>query len=146
MNLIEKIKLLFKIKEPAQDLANQLKGVKRGYKTVSFWVTFLGTLLSLVGALQGIIPATTAVLITTALTTVYNILRGLLKAEADGVRPPMQATEFWVGLLGILSSGLIQAQTAGVSGRWLTVAMAVVAGGMAAAQNLGAQAPIEKSK
>src|SRR5258706_8374631 len=104
MNIFQKIKLLFALRKPVGKVVDAIKDVKSGWKTISFWIALIGTLLSFVGALQGIIPAATAVLITTGLTAVYNILRGLVKNESDGVRPTFQSTEFWIGVLGIVAN------------------------------------------
>ena len=141
MGLIEKIKLLFKAQKPVGEFITQVKGARLKYKTIPFWVTLLGTGISLVGAVQGVIPATTAVVVSSLLTAAYNILRGADKMNQEGVKPPFRSTEFWLGALGIVGASLTEIQTAGVQSNVLTSCLALIAGAMAAAQNLGAQQP-----
>lgn len=141
MSLLTKIKMLFKLQKPAGQLINDVKKMERNWKEVSFWVSLVGSLAGFAGALSGVIPPATAMLITTGLGTVYNLLKGFQKAETEGVRPPLQSREFWIGAMTILSNGLIEAKTAGVDGEWVAITSAVIAGAMAAAQNLGAKQP-----
>lgn len=141
MKIIEKIKLLFKIRKPAGQLADQVKGIKRGWKKVSFWVSFLGTLLSVVAALSGVLTPYISLIINTTLTLFYNILRGLDKADEVGIRPIVQTTEFWQGAMGEASNAIVALHTGGIDPAWLHTAEMLIAMGMAAAQNLAAQQP-----
>jgi hypothetical protein len=141
MNILSKIKLLMKAKGPAESLWGKFKEVKRGYKTVSFWLAVCSSAVSLIGALNGLIPATTAVIIITGLTFTYNILRGLEKVDEVGVRPVIQTTEFWVGILNSAANGIISLQSGGISAEWLTVAQTVIVFAVGAAQNIGSRQP-----
>lgn len=141
MTLIEKIKLLFKSVGPAGKFINQIKGAKLLFKTIPFWITTLSSAIALVASLQGFIPATTGVIIISVLTAAYNILRGLDKTNQEGVKPVLLSTEFWIGAAGILSTMIIDMQNAGISSQFLATVQTVLAGIMAAAQNIGANQP-----
>lgn len=139
MSLFEKIALLFKANKPATQLVSQLKEAKAGYKTVSFWVTLLGTLLALIAAIKAVIPATTALVAITVITALYNVLRGLDKAGTDTNRGTFRSTEFWLAILGEASKAIVALQTGGVNPAWMASLSTIVAAAMAAAQNLSAQ-------
>lgn len=141
MGFLSKLKLLIKARKPIGEFVNQVKGAKLKYKTIPFWITLIGTGLSVVGAFQGVIPATAAAVITAVLTSGYNILRGADKMNQEGVKPPLKSTEFWVGAAGIISAGLMQIKAAGVNNEIITVLVSLIGGAMAVAQNLGAQQP-----
>lgn len=146
MNLIDKVKILVSIRKPLGIVVSELSDVKRGWKTIGFWITFLGSLIALVSALTGFMPATAALLTTTSLTVIYNIASGLRKADEVGVRPVLQSTEFWVGVLNSVGNGLMAIQTGGISPEWLVTAQTIIASVVGVAQNLGAQQPLETSK
>ena len=145
MKFLEKIKLLFKIRKPAGEIVKQLKGVKRGWKTLAFWITLLGSGLSTVGALTGIIPPIAQLAATTALTVVYNILRGAKKQEEAGVRGPFRTTELLVTSLNEIQKGIVAAQAGGINPEWFTMAHAIssmiAAAAAAAGQSMAAQQP-----
>lgn len=141
MGLIEKLKMLIKSAKPAGVFINQVKGARLKYKTIPFWTSLIGSLIALVASLQGFIPATTGILITTGLGAGYNILRGVDKVNQTGITPALRSTEFWIGSLAVISTSLIDLATAGITGPVLTTAQTVVAAAMAVAQNLGAQEP-----
>lgn len=142
MTIIEKIKLLFKIAKPAQQVAGEVKKIKAGYKTVTFWISLVGSLLALAGAASGFIPATVSLIITTILTAIYNILRSLDQATQPGVDPIFQSTRFWIGMLGQFSAALLALQSGGISAPWIVTAQSILAAIMAAAQGVGANQPI----
>lgn len=144
MGLLSKIKLLFVFRKPATDLINEVSQVKSGYKTVAFWVAVVGTLGSAVAAGTGIIPATYALIAGTVLTVLYNILRGATKADQVGVKPILQSTEFWMGVLTAISNGLLALKTGGIDPQWLTTAQTAIGAAMAAGQNLAGQQPTQK--
>ena len=141
MGFIEKLKLLFKARQPATDLINEIKDIKAGWKTLPFWVTVLGTLIALVAAAQGVIPATASLVIITVLTAFYNILRGATKANTPGVKPVLQTTEFWLGVLSQISNAILALKGGGINPEWFTTAEAIIGAAMAAGQNLAAQQP-----
>jgi len=144
MGFIEKLKLLFKARQPAIDIINEVKEVKAGYKTVPFWITLIGSALSLVAALQGMVPASVSLVATTALTFFYNVLRGATKADTTAQKPLIQTTEFWLGVLGQVSAALVALKQGGVNPAWLTTASTAVGIAMAAGQNLAGQQPTAK--
>jgi len=141
MGLIDKIKLLIKVQKPMGEIVNEIKGIKAGYKTLSFWVALLGSIMAAVAAFQGLIPSVVALITTTALTTIYNILRGLQNANMNGVEPVLKSTRFWVGVIGQLTNSLVALQTGGINPEWFATASTILAAAMAAAQSLGANQP-----
>src|SRR5258708_28611706 len=120
MNIIQGNKVLFSVRVPVQHSAGEIKDIKSGWKTIPFWVTLTGSLVSLGAAIQGFIPGTIAVVIITSLTVIYNILRGLIKADVNGVRPVFQSSEFWAGVIGILCDGILTLKNCGRSGHLFT--------------------------
>jgi len=143
MGLISKLKLLIKTAKPVGQFINQVKGAKLKWKTIPFWGTLLGSAVSLVAALQGFIPVTVGIVITGVLTVLYNIIRGLDKADQEGVKPTWKSTEFWVGVLGIISTQIVNMQTQGINSEVLVTINSLIAAAMALAQNLGAQQPAD---
>lgn len=146
MTLIQKIKLLFKVRKPAEELIQKGREIKRGWNKASFWISFFGTLASVGGALTGIIPPEASLLINTVLTCIYNILRGLDKADETGVRPVLRSTEFWQGANGAVGNAVVALQTGGIDPRWLHTAELIITVVMSISQNLGAQQPKVDSK
>jgi hypothetical protein len=141
-DVLSKLKLALKLREPAMALLAQAKDIKSGYRTLAFWVSVLGTLISLVGSLNGVIPPQIAIIVTTVLTAIYNILRGTNKADQVGIKPALKSTEFWQGAFGELSNSIVQLQTAGIDPQWFHMATAVIGMSMAIAQNIGAHQPV----
>lgn len=142
MTIIEKIKLLFKVKGPLTEIAGEVKNIKSGYKTLGFWATIIGGFVSLVAGLAGFIPATTALIVTTVLTAAYNIIRSIQNSNVPGVDPLFQSTRFWTGILGIVSNSVVALQQGGVNPEWLVTLNGILAAVMAGAQNIGAQQPV----
>jgi hypothetical protein len=141
MTIIEKIKLLFAVKKPVTALVNDVKQIKSGYKTLTFWVTIIGGLISVCSALAGFIPPTIALIISTALGVLYNIVRALQNAGVDGVTPVAQSTRFLVMVAGIVYAGLLSLKAGGVDPKWVETAIAILGAIGAASQSLGAQQP-----
>lgn len=146
MGLISKLKLLVKSARPVGRFISEIKGAKTKYKTIPFWVTITGSAISIVASLSGFIPATAGIVTTGLLTAAYNILRGLDKADQEGIKTTLKSTEFWVGAFGILSTQLMDMQTAGVNSQVLISINTFIATAMALAQNLGAQQPEDVKK
>ena len=146
MGMISKLKLLIKTAKPVGQFVNAVKGARLKWKTIPFWGTVLGSSLSLVAALQGFIPVTTFVIITGVLTSAYQIIRGLDKADQEGIKPTIWSTEFLVGSLGILSTQIVAMQTQGVNSPTLITVNTVIASLMAIMQNVGAQQPQDVQK
>jgi len=136
MSIIDKIKLIMKVQKPVAEVVGELKGVARGWKTVSFWVTLFGSLGSLAASVQGFLPPEYALLINTALVTVYNVLRGLNKADDMSSRPTWQSTEVWMGIMGQLNNGVLALQQGGVNEKWVMVSAAVLAAAMTLSRDL----------
>lgn len=136
MSLIAKIKLLFSAAKPAANLAGQLKEVGSGWKTIHFWVSLLGSAISLAASIKGFIPADISLIVTTALVASYNIMRGFDKTDSSVVHPPFQSTEFLMGLLAQLSNAVLALQQGGIASTHLVIAGTVLAGAMSIAQNL----------
>lgn len=144
MGLLEKLKLLFKARQPITDIITELKGVKSGWKTAAFWMAVLLSLVSLVGALQGLIPVTAALIATTAITLIYNILRGAIKSQIPGQKPFFQTSEFWLSVLGSVSAAIVVLQTGGINPAWFKEALGaigIILTSLGASQNLSGQQP-----
>lgn len=139
LGFIAKIKLLFKMQKPLGELAKAGSEAKAGWKTLSFWVTFLGTLGSTAAALTGIIPAPAQLVITTVLQAVYNVLRGAQKMEDPSVKGLARTTEFWLTGLSEIQKGLVAFQAGGIQPEWHAAATTIVGMALAAGQNLAAR-------
>lgn len=141
MGLIEKLKLLFKVRKPATDIINQVANVKSGWKTWQFWATFVGSLGALAASLKGIIPLEGSLITTTALTFLYNVLRGATKADVVGVKPLLQTSEFWISILGYAQTALLALQTGGIDPKWVMASSAFITAALGMGQNLAGQQP-----
>jgi hypothetical protein len=147
MSLFDKIKLLFVARKPAADFVANVKDIKRGFKTIHFWVTLLGSAGALFAAVKGFVPPEIGLIVTTVLVASYNIMRGFDKTDESIPHPALQSTELWLGILGQLSNAILALQKGGVASTHLVAAGAVIAGAMSIAQNLtsinsGLPAPI----
>lgn len=136
MNLIQKLKAVMLAKGPAQQIVGELREIKRGWKTPHFWVTLLGLGISLAGSLQGFLTPPQALILNTALGTIFNIFRGAEKADEPGIRPWYQSTEVLIGALGQVNNGVIALQSGGISAPELTTAVSVLAIAMKIARDL----------
>ena len=136
MSLWDKVKLLFVARKPAADFLANVKAVKRGWKTIHFWVSLLGSGIALVASIKGFIPADVSLIITTVLVASYGVMRGLDKTDESIPHPPLRSTEFWIGVLGQLSNAVLALQQGGISSTHLVVAGTVIAGAMSIAQGL----------
>lgn len=141
MTILSKIKLLFKIQKPANEIIDAVKQVKKTKKWVHFAVTILGTLLSTAAALGGAIPVTAQLVIVTVLQALYNIMRGLDKADDAEVRGTLVTTEFWMTGLSEIQKALLAAHDGGISAPWMTSLSSIVAATLAFGQNLAARKP-----
>lgn len=145
MTLIDKIKLLFAIRKPVAELAGEVKTIKTGWKTVGFWVTVLGTLVTIPAYISGFIPATTALIISTILTILYNIVRSIQAAQVEGTTVWYKSTKFYVGILGILAAGFDSFKTGGINPAWMVTASGLIGAIMALSQNVAASNPSDVS-
>jgi len=112
---MKKFFLKLKLAWKGREILGQVTQAAAGYKTLSFWVTLLGSLITYMAALKEIIPPTAALVITSVLVAVYNVARGVEKGGLTGVKPWYKTTEFWLGLGGQASNAMVTIQTGGVS-------------------------------
>ena len=137
MGLFAKIKAAW----AARKVVNQMGEIKRGWKTLSFWVTLAGNLVTLAVTLKGMVPAIAGIVAMTALTAVYNILRGAQKSEEAGVRAWWKTTEFWMGIGTEAIKGITVLKAGGVNPEWFGFTSAVLAGAMTIARDLAHKEP-----
>lgn len=132
MKLFDKIKLFIK----GNQVISQLSHVKRGYKTLSFWITLLASLGSFAGSIKGVVSPEISLIVTTALTALYNILRGLEKADEPGTRPWYKSTETWVGIGAQVQNACLAIKEGGIQESHLAAAAIVIGGVMSMARDL----------
>ena len=143
MNIFSKIKLLWKVKDPAEKLIDDLHGFKSGWRTWQFWTATLGSLVSLGGALAGIIPADASLIITTVLAGAYNWVRGMEKMDQNGTRPPLRSTEFLFGIVVVVGNILTALRQGGFDPAWIAQTQGVLSAIMVVAQSMGQHATPE---
>lgn len=80
MGFVAKIKLLFKMKKPIGNLIEEATNVKSGWKTTEFYLTILSNLITIAGALNGIIDPKTAAIVLAVLNGLYTTLRTIAKS------------------------------------------------------------------
>lgn len=147
MGLLEKLKLLFKARQPITDIITEIKGLKTGWKTWQFWTALLASFSTLIAALGGFLPATTILIATTAIAlfiSIYNLWRGAMKSQIPGQTPFLQTSEFWLSLVGCVPPALVALKTGGVDPKWLEMAlsaMGTILVSLGAGQNLSGQQP-----
>lgn len=93
MNLLSKLKLLWKVKKPVSNIAMEVsKMPKSGWRTTEFWLVIVSNLLTIAGALQGVIGAETAAVIVAVLNGIYGVLRTIAKKDLTVTTstPPVQ--------------------------------------------------------
>lgn len=132
MGIIAKIKALW----AARKVVSQMGDIKRGWRTWQFWVALLGNVISLFAAVKGFIPATVGLIIATALTGVYTLVRGWQKIDEENVKPIFRTTEFWLTLGTEFSKALVALQAGGVNPAWFGAASAVLAAILGLARDL----------
>jgi len=142
MSIIEKIKLLFVVKQPVTEIVGKLKDLKTGWKTLPWWISIVASLATVAASIGGFIPATTAVIVTVAVTFVYQVLRAIENAQMNGVAKWYVSTRFWSGLLAVISTALLSLQTGGIDPKWVGSALAVIGMIMGVSQNVGGQAVV----
>lgn len=140
MTLIQKLVLAWK----GRTLLSSMADAGKGWKTLHFWVTLVGSLLSYMAALKEYIPPVWALIITTALTASYNIMRGMDKAADDKEpRPWYRTTETWLNIGAQIQNALVTLQTGGVGTNQLTQANIILTGILATANNMANVEPKE---
>lgn len=138
-SLMNKIKLIWK----GRKIATELITIKSRWKKPSFWTAILGQAGSLIGALQGVIDPKVAIVISTVTTALYNYVRGLEKAETDGVSPYKTRSEFLLGITGLANSVFIGLQEQGINPAWMATSSVVIGHAMVAAGELSNMRPKE---
>lgn len=141
MGIAAKLKALW----AARKVVNTVIENRTGWKTISFWVTTLGSVIALVTALKGLIPVTVGVIVMAALSGIYNILRGLKKKQDDGVKSPWASTEFLQGLGTELSAMLLALQQGGVNAPWVATALTILGAIMAVTRDLANKEPAKEA-
>lgn len=137
----EKLMLLLKAKKPAEDVANDLKEIKRGWKTPYFWLVLIGHLGALVAAAQGVLDPKLALILNTVLAVLYNVLRGVNKSQEEGVREWWKTTEVWMSVGSQLSAGSLALQQGGINPTWLVTASTVLNAVLALSRDLSHKQP-----
>lgn len=84
MSLIKNLGLIWKNRKIITTASNSFDTIKEaqmksGWKTSEFWMTAVGQLMTLAGALNGVLDPKTAAIISASLTGVYGVLRTLAK-------------------------------------------------------------------
>lgn len=85
MNIIDKIKALFSLNKAISNIKEAYKmdsTVKPGYKTTEFWLTVITNIVTVIGAIKGLIPANVATIALTVLNAIYGVIRTLAKSNA----------------------------------------------------------------
>lgn len=80
MGIVNKIRLLLRLRKPAENLISEVSKVKSGYKSSEFWLTIVSNLVTIAGALNGILDAKTAAIVLAVLNGLYTVLRTIAKA------------------------------------------------------------------
>ncbi len=141
-NLINKIKLIWQ----GRSVAENLLQLGSRWREPTFWVALLGNLTTAIGAYQGLIPAEyTPILIiaNSIITAGYNYVRGLQKAETDGVKPYSSSSEFYLGLATMANNALLDMHSGGISTAWVAASTVVLGHAIAAARDLANMRPKE---
>lgn len=83
MGLLTKIKLFFEIKDAIKKLQEESK-VSHNYFSTEFVSKVVVQVLTIIGMLQGFIPANWALIIIASLTGLYMVLRTIYKIKNPG--------------------------------------------------------------
>lgn len=93
MGLFDKIKALWSLNSFYKKIKEEYKmdsTVKPGWKTSEFWLSLLALGVTLVGALNSLIPADKASMIIAVISGVYGIIRAVTKSNAPVLVVPEQ--------------------------------------------------------
>lgn len=138
-SLFEKIKLIWKGRSIAQNLIQ----LRSRWKEPTFWVALLGNVITAFAAFKHAIPPQTAIIINALLTAGFNYVRGLEKAETDGVKPYSTSSEFWLGLATMANNAMIDMQTGGISTTYLAGSTILLGHAIAASRDMANMRPKE---
>jgi len=126
MSIVEKIKALWAVRAIWATVSEAKKA--SGFASIKFWLAIVGGLVTLVGSIQGLIPATIAAIIIAALGIIYKLLRGAENAEQSGVDKWYASSGFVIFILTTLAEGVNQLQTVGISAPFMaSIGTALVA-------------------
>lgn len=99
--------------------------------------------MAFLSATQGIIPPQLVIILNASLTAIYNYLRGIEKAETDGVKPFKSSSEFILSLMTTANNAIIDMETGGVSTYYLGAASIALTHAVAAGRDLANMRPKE---
>lgn len=82
MNIIDKVKMFFKIQSSIKEVVKMAEDVKVNevkpfYKSRRFWMTTITQLINILGTAQGFIPVQVGVIGGIVLQSIYNIMQTL---------------------------------------------------------------------
>ena len=77
MNIIQKIKLYFKVQKEVKRIREG--AMKSGWKTTEFWLTIIGSGVAIFSAVGGLIPADLSAKIVGVAIMTYTIARAIVK-------------------------------------------------------------------
>lgn len=93
MNLLSKLKVLWKVRKPIGNIQEAVMQ-KSGWKTSEFYLVLITNLITIAGALQGVIDPKTMAIVIASLNGIYGVLRTLVKLNGGSVpaenTPPTQ--------------------------------------------------------
>jgi hypothetical protein len=139
--LLAKIKLVWQ----GRGIAENLMQIKSKWKEPTFWVSLLGNATTLLATYKGILDPKVAICLNAAFTAAYNYVRGLQKAQTDGVKPYSSSSEFWLGIATMVNNAAIDIQTGGVATTYLAGSRVLIGHAIAAARDLANMRPKEVS-
>lgn len=141
-SLLNKLKLIWQ----GRAIAESLVDIKSHWKEPSFWLALLTNVTTAVAALGGYLNANNApwfLVVNAVVTAGYNYVRGLQKAQSDGVKPFSTSTEFYLGLVGMVNNALVGMKTGGLDSAWIGGATVLLGHAIAAARDLANMRPKE---
>ena len=142
MNLWNKVKLMWK----GRSIAEHLLQIKSRWKEPTFWVALLSNAVTGWALLSQHVNAGNApwiIIGNAVLTSAYNYVRGLQKAESDGVKPFSTSSEFYIGLAGMANNALLSMQTGGFEAKWIVPATLLMGHAITASRDLANMRPKE---
>jgi hypothetical protein len=91
MNLFQEIGLLFKAKNPTEDLIKEVSQVKSGWKTTEFWTAIFVKAFTVFAAIKGFIPVDLAAKIVLISSATYGLYRAIVKSTTGKDLPDLPA-------------------------------------------------------
>lgn len=139
MNLWKKIKLLWK----GRSIVENAMKIKSKWKEPTFWIALLSQVGTVVGYLKGVLDPRAAIVLNAVTGAAYNYVRGLEKAQTDGVKPYKNSSEFWIGLAGMANNAMLAVQAEGLNPAWLMTTSVVLGHAVTTARDLANMRPQE---